>query len=168
MGGTTGNGGGGGSSYISGNPNCPYKTSSRIKFYNSGTTAGVNKSDGLIKITLHAEVIIGIKEDPFPGDIGTPVNPGGPVDKNTLIPYKSKMKYISDSSPSTIEDIILYTPAGVPNYKDRFKPRIRVKRDGDSAELFAPLTPDRSKSYGKFVVEKDNITYYLLKPPIYT
>ena len=168
-GGSTGNGGGGGSSYISGNPNCPYLTSSRIKFYNSGTTAGVNKSDGLIKITLHAEVIIGNKENPFPGGTGNPVNPGGPIDKqNPLIPYKARMKYISDSSPSTIEDIILYTPAGVPNYKDRFKPRIRVKRDGDSAELFVPLTPDRSKSYGKFVVEKDNITYYLLKPPIYT
>ena len=103
------------------------------------------------------------------GGTGDAVNPGGPIDKqNPLIPYKARMKYISDSSPSTIEDIILYTPAGVPNYKDRFKPRLRVKRNGDSTELFAPLTPDRSKSYGKFVVEKDNITYYLLKPPIYT
>lgn len=168
FGGSSGNGGGGGSSYISGNPNCPYQTSSRIKFYNSGTTAGVNKtSNGEIKITLYAEVIIGVKDNPFPGDIGNPVNPGGPIDKNTLAPYKNKMKYISNSSPSVVEEITMYTPMSAPNYKDMFKPRIGIKKDGESTELFVPLTSDKSKSYGKLVVEVNNIRYYPLKPPIY-
>lgn len=46
-------GGGGGSSYVSGNENCPYKTPSGIVFTNSGTNRGVNaKSHGKIILTV--------------------------------------------------------------------------------------------------------------------
>ena len=45
-------GGAGGSSYVSGNPNCPFKTSSGITFSNSGTEGDYNLDEGKIIITL--------------------------------------------------------------------------------------------------------------------
>lgn len=45
-------GGGGGSSYVSGNSNCPFQNPYDITLKESGTTAGVNKGDGYVIITI--------------------------------------------------------------------------------------------------------------------
>ena len=51
-GGYGGGSGGGGSSYVAGNPNCPTPHPDGVSLSNSGTTAGVNASDGYCVITV--------------------------------------------------------------------------------------------------------------------
>lgn len=62
-------GGAGGSSYVSGNTNCPYKTLSGIELTDSGTATGKNQGFGKIVVTIYAitsgRYLNYIRQNPF-------------------------------------------------------------------------------------------------------